>query len=305
MISGILNWLYNKRKFLLVIVVLAIVFLVVQKTYNNNPNVDKNSEYYINSIYMSDGRIYNNYLGSVEKNLYNLIMEKIKKGKTIIYLKPAEYGCKNYNDCFSYFNVVTHAIMVDHPELLSFGGWMAQYKYETDEITFWIKNSFKLPLMNQIGEIIINRKIEKIKKETENMSDKEKVKYVYNWIGENTKYDTIFTTDSKNQTIYNVFVNHNAVCAGFAKASQVIFQRLGIKSYIVEGVTSGAHMWNIIEINGKYYYYDSTVAACIPKNNSAYYDGLKQIKFSNYKASYEWFPKTTSEELFSANELQN
>ncbi len=303
MIGNILSWLYNKRKFLIVIVVFFILFLIAKKVFNNNPNVDKTSEFYTNSIYMSDGRIFNNYLDENAKNIYNTIMNKIKKGKTIIYMKPSDYGCKNYNECFSYFSVVTHAIMIDHPELLSFGGWMAQYKYENDEITFWIRNSFKLPLMNDFGEMIINSKIDKIKKETQNMSDKEKIKYVYNWIGANTTYDRLFTTDSKNQTIYNVFVNHNAVCAGFAKASQVIFQRIGIKSYIVEGNTTGAHMWNIVYVDGKYYYYDSTVAACIPKDHSSYYDGLKQIKFSNYKTSYDWFPQVTGEELYSEDEL--
>ena len=303
MIGNIINWLYNKRKFLLIILIFAILFFVAKKIFNDNPNVDKSNEFYTNSIYMSDGRIYNSYLNETEKNIYNAIMERIKKGKTVIYMKPSDYGCKNYNECFSAFNVVTHAIMVDHPELLSFGGWFAQYKPQNDEITLQIKNSFKLPLMNDIGEMIINRKIDKIKKETENMSDKDKIKYVYNWIGENTTYDTIFTTGSKNQTIYNVFVNHNAVCAGFAKASQVIFQRIGIKSYIVEGNTTGPHMWNIVYVDGNYYYYDSTVAACIPKNNRAYYDGLKQSKFSSYKESYDWFPTVSGNELYNEGEL--
>ena len=304
MIGSIINWLYNKRKFFIIIIIFAFVFFIAQKIFNRNPNVDKNSDYYINSIYMSDGRIYNHYLNNSEKYLYDYFMTKIKKGKTAFYMKPSDYGCKDYKECFSYFNTVTHAIMIDHPELLSFGGWLAQYKYDKDEITFFVKNSFKLPLMNQIGEMIINKKINNIKKETENMSDKEKIKYVYNWIGENTTYDTIFTTDSKNQTIYNVFVNHNAVCAGFAKASQVIFQRLGIESYTVLGNTSGPHMWNIVKVDGEYYYYDSTVSACIPKNNSAYYDGLKQSKFSNYRVSYDWFPTTTSNELYDEYELQ-
>ena len=305
MIGEVFNWLYNKRKFFIVIGILLVILLIARAIYNRNPNVDTRSEFYTNSIYMSDGRIYSSYLDEVNKTLYNLIMEKIKKGKTVIYLKPTAYGCRDYKDCFSRFTIVTHAIMIDHPELLSFGGWLAQYKGDKDEITFFIKNSFKLPLMNQVGEVIINKKIGDIKKATENMSDKEKVKYVYNWIGENTTYDRLFTSESKNQTIYNVFVNHNAVCAGFAKTSQVIFQRLGIKSYIALGTTTGLHMWNIIEIDNKYYYYDSTVAACIPKNSSQYYDGLKQSKFSGYHLSYNWFPIVMSDELYSDDELRD
>ena len=57
---------------------------------------------------------------------------------------------------------------------------------------------------------------------------------------------------SKNQSIYNVFMNKNAVCAGFAKASQVIFQNIGINSYTITGESTGPHMWNVVELDGKY-----------------------------------------------------
>ena len=198
-----------------------------------------------------------------------------------------------------------NAIWLDHPELLSFGSWNAQYKPDTGILTFRIERSFKLPLMDDVGEIIINYKINKILKETEGMTDKEKIKYVYNWIGENATYDTIFTSDSKNQTIYNVFINHNAVCAGFAKTAQVIFQRMGIKSYLVEGYTTGLHMWNIVEVDGKYYFFDSTVAACIKETHYMYYDGLKQDKFESYVLSHpERYPELETSNLYESSELK-
>ena len=88
--------------------------------------------------------------------------------------------------------------------------------------------------------------------------NKEKIKYVYNWMGNNTSYDKTFTWSSKNQSVYSVFMSKEAVCAGFAKASQIIFQNIGIESYGVAGQTGGPHMWNIIEYDGKYYFFDST-----------------------------------------------
>ena len=62
-------------------------------------------------------------------------------------------------------------------------------------------------------------------------------------------------------------------------------------------------MWNIVEVDGKYYYYDSTVSACVKETNKQYYDGLKQNKFSGYRLSYDWFPIVDGEELFDENEL--
>lgn len=300
-----ISWLYYKRQFLYVLLALAIAFVIAQKIINVNPNVNKNSKYYTNSIYMSDGRIYEDYLNQKQQALYDVLMDNINRKKKIVYITPQDYGYKEARECFSDITIATHAIMTDHPELLSFGGWFATYKERYGEVTLWIKNSFKLPLMNQVGEMIINKKIHDIQKATKNMTDKEKIKYVYNWIGENTTYDKLFTSDSKNQTIYNAFVNHNAVCAGFAKTSQVIFQALGIKSYIVLGTTSGLHMWNIVEVDGKNYYYDSTVAACIKKDYSQYYDGLRQNRFSGYTEEYDWYPRVESNNLFEEEELKD
>ena len=52
-------------------------------------------------------------------------------------------------------------------------------------------------------------------------------------------------------------------------------------------------MWNVIKLDNKYYYYDSTYAASIKdKNHPQYYGGLKQEEMNYYKADYpDWYPK--------------
>ena len=135
------------------------------------------------------------------------------------------------------------------------------------------------------------------------MSDLEKIKYVYEWIGDNAYYDKLLTGSSKNQSIYNVFIKGNAVCAGFAKTSQVIFQNIGIESMIITGYSTGSHMWNIVKYNGKFYYYDSTYAASIrDKKHKNYYDGLKQEKMNFYTVDYEnWYPRIEKENALYKN----
>ena len=51
-------------------------------------------------------------------------------------------------------------------------------------------------------------------------------------------------------------------------------------------------MWNIIKYNGKYYFYDSTVAACREKGTEGFYDGLKQVEMKDHELNNsEWYPK--------------
>ena len=61
-------------------------------------------------------------------------------------------------------------------------------------------------------------------------------------------------------------------------------------------------MWNVVKLNDKYYYYDSTTAASSgDMNDSWFYDGLKQSEMEDHIADYrEWYPEiATDNGLFS------
>jgi len=62
------------------------------------------------------------------------------------------------------------------------------------------------------------------------------------------------------RSIYGVFVDKKAVCAGYAKAYQFILNRLGIECTYVIGPCKGEgwHAWNLIKLEGSHYYVDVT-----------------------------------------------
>ena len=72
-------------------------------------------------------------------------------------------------------------------------------------------------------------------------------------------YDTYFDTN----TIYGAFVDHHALCGGYALAFEDICYRLGIPCIYVEGEVlsdtySGAHAWNLVQVDGVWYCVDPT-----------------------------------------------
>ncbi len=273
-------------------IVLLILSFYLYNTYffliEKNPYVDKKSSTYINDLYASDERIYNNFLNTTEKKIYRELVKgtKIYNGKINIQITDEETSVEKVLD----------AIKVDHPELLNFGS--VTYSWDNDG-NYKIKvNNATIILLEQINISRIERIVYRIKEETKNMSDYEKIKYVYEWMGENSDYDRSFTYMAKNQSAYNVFINKNAVCAGFAKASQIIFQNIGIESYGVSGNTTGPHMWNIIKYKGKYYFFDSTVATSVPRTSKRYYNGLKQTTMDDYKMDNpEWYPEIETTDM--------
>ena len=67
------------------------------------------------------------------------------------------------------------------------------------------------------------------------------------------------------RTICGVFLDGKAVCEGYARAMQYLLQKCGIEcaeaaGYIRKetGECDGAHAWNILKIDGDYYYLDTT-----------------------------------------------
>ena len=58
-----------------------------------------------------------------------------------------------------------------------------------------------------------------------------------------------------------IFWKKQAVCAGYAGAAQYLLEYLGVPCIYVEGSTAGStegHAWNIILLDGDYYYFDAT-----------------------------------------------
>ena len=159
----------------------------------------------------------------------------------------------------SVLDVVFACVMNDHPELFYVEGYQyTEYTLgsTTTGITFSGTYSMTSVQMQQTGQMI-EQKLEACFQDVPlNEDEYSTVKYLYEWIINNTEYDK---TVDNNQNICSVFLEGRSVCQGYAKAMQYMLQRAGIQCLLVTGFTNGErHGWNLVRVNGAYYYLDPT-----------------------------------------------
>ncbi len=286
------------KKRIIVYVFLVIVFTLYNFYYRpiaGNPLITKeykNSEAYINSLYMSDEMFKKNVLSPSEYYAYEEMIDASLKDKTTVRIK-CETNCKSLL-LRSYYS-----LYLDHPELISFVG-LNYYKVENGYIEYENYGNLST-IRTYFGTKRIERELDIIRNETKDMSDKEKIIYVYDYVASH-QYDRLFTFTKSNQSAYSFFTGGKSVCAGFAKASQLIFQNIGIKSYLA---MTSEHMWNYVEYEGKYYVFDATMGASLSdKGSPHFYDGLGETTIKRTEGIYiELYPEIEKERLKDIFEL--
>lgn len=90
--------------------------------------------------------------------------------------------------------------------------------------------------------------------------------YLHDQLNARCTYDmTITDTNSEASpdiyTAYGALIEGKAVCEGYAKAMQLLLQKVGITVSLITGSATHnneAHMWNLVRINGEYYHLDPT-----------------------------------------------
>lgn len=100
----------------------------------------------------------------------------------------------------------------------------------------------------------------------------EKELYIHNWLIENCRYDEEAAELHKSETVraneqnaYGAIVEGRAVCEGYARAFQLLCDRLDVPCWVIQGRAEGFgdgentnHIWNCVQLDGEWYQVDVT-----------------------------------------------
>lgn len=183
----------------------------------------------------------------VYREIYG-ILSSFGEGQTLSMTDPDQIG-----DIFQ-------CVLNDHPEIFYVQGYTYTSYTRGDEIVRLTLSGTYTMTPEEVS--FCEQGIEEYAEEclsglSEEASDYEKVKYVYEYIIGHTEYQQ---NSPENQNICSVFLNGRSVCQGYAKATQYLLNRAGVFCTLVIGSVSAGegHAWNLVQMDGNYYYVDTT-----------------------------------------------
>ncbi len=205
--------------------------------------------------------LYRERLSTNCRAAYDAMVEAIQRHEPQITVS----GCSFEELCD-----VSTTIRFDHPELF----WYKKLSMTGDrvDLIYGATESERAELQVRIDEVVA-KYLEGI---DDSMSAYDVAVRLHAKLIASVDYDTIALNRTKKndaesngidylRTICGVFLNGKAVCEGYARAMQYLLHKCGIECAEVAGNTfeedgsaGEAHAWNILKIDGEYYYMDVT-----------------------------------------------
>lgn len=203
------------------------------------------------------GKFYYQQVAGDEQTAYKEILQGLRENVEKIYIH--EEDAQRTNELFQY-------VLDDFPDIFWCDGNVTSTAYPsvlgTDayvvlEPQYTYSGAEKETKQAQIEEAAAGC-ISNIPAEA---SEYDKIKYVYEYIIDTVDYDM---EAPDNQNIISALVNRRSVCAGYARSTQYLLEKLGIYCAYVTGTATdtggGAedHAWNLVRCGENYYYVDTT-----------------------------------------------
>ena len=200
------------------------------------------------------------------QDIRNIYYEFLNSGK-----KEFTFYCpKEYKNCMKETNDIIYGKKNKEIEnIYVYGHPFNDYKTiqlikfaPAGEVTIRIKKKYT---EKQIKEI--NKKVDELFQELydKNDTDYNNIKRIHDYLVENAEYDTQKSDFSKKKTdkdspyqsdiAYGPLIEGKGICSGYTDAMLLFLEKMHIKNY---RVLTETHIWNAVELDGKWYHLDLT-----------------------------------------------
>lgn len=208
---------------------------------------------------------YNNLLMGTEREIYTLMEEKVysilpqKDASGLYYIDDIRINGQRVDDAV--LKRVFRAFQYDNPRIFWLSNVIEILKTR-DSTTLKLKSVVSLEECLELTKRLNLETNKIIKSIPKNLSEYEREILLHDLLIERCRYEKGSGDDGatwRRFTIVGAILDGEAVCEGFAKAMQDLFNSVGIECRLIIGQKgSEAHMWNIVRVNGAWYHLDAT-----------------------------------------------
>ena len=214
-----------------------------------------------NSYFIEDNFNYVDNYESAEvhsrKEIIYSIYYLINSGVT--YSK--RYCAKDYEDCYRDMESIS-----GDTDLLSVLNNFVHPYNSFDSIVFNFDDSIiEIEIKHTYTDVErekLNQAVDKIIVDNiqDNMTTKEKIRAIHDYIINHTEYDTLKTenvndTTDKSNTAYGVLIEGYGICSGYSDAMKLFLDKLNIVNY---KISNDQHIWNLVSLDGEWLHLDLT-----------------------------------------------
>lgn len=243
-----------------------------ESSVSETSHISNNSyKYYYNQLDTNSKIIYS----KLEANISNLKKSnfKINFSTQFNQLLHQENGTQELSKAFQ---AAIDAFFYDHPELFYID--LTQMALYTKSTTFAGKTTYNISIVPSSNNFLdtqfptseqaelAERKVEAIKNSFINQASGDtyhKILQVHDTLVNTLQYDSTLSRPNTHN-IYGALIEKKVVCEGYAKSLKYILDALNIPCILVGGTATNSngktesHMWNYVQIDGKWYGVDPT-----------------------------------------------
>ena len=262
-----------KRKYVLIFFILILLLIILNQNvivtyiaknflYKNEVVVPEYSYYHLdtNFNYVKET---NDFVPKNKQDLLNIVYTILNNGwETFTFYCPEEYiSCKtDVNSIFKDQSSLSHLNNFVHP-YNTYNTITADIS-SLGRIKIDVKKLYSENMIKQIDE-----KVNSIYKEIikDDMSDRDKILAVHDYIINNTVYDeersnAILSGDKNNSnsnshSAYGLLYEGKAICGGYADTMALFLDKMGITNM---KIATYDHVWNAVLLDGVWYQLDLT-----------------------------------------------
>lgn len=230
-------------------------FLVQKIVYSKEIYLEEPNEYALN-YHFEYTQTTNDFIANDKQELINILYTFLNNGEDYFY-----FYC-DYSECINDVNILT-----DENKLANLNNYVHPYNnYRQAVVTSNTFNKIEVTIEKSYSDDVIkatDKKVDEIIKDilNDNMTDKEKIIAIHNYIIETTTYDTEYLDanlediDNPSHKAIGPLYYHKALCGGYTDTMALFLNKLKIPNY---RISSESHIWNYVYLDNNWYHVDLT-----------------------------------------------